>query len=39
MDTVTEVQILHETVCYLHHANYLERGMDSTILPSAMVKQ
>ena len=38
MDTVTRVQILNKTVCISHSVNSLEKGMNSTILPSVMSK-
>ena len=36
MDSVTRVQILEEAVYHLHRANTLWKGMNLTILPSAM---
>ena len=38
MDTSTQAQIPGETVCVSHGTNTLEKGMNSTILYSAMGK-
>ena len=38
MDTATRVQILDKTAYILHSANILEKGMNSTILPSVTGK-
>ena len=38
MDTVSQVQILDKAVCILRNANTLGKGMNPTILPSAMGK-
>ena len=38
MDTVTQVQILDETVCISHRSNTLGKGMNPIILPPAMGK-
>ena len=38
MDTMTQVQILEETVCISHSTNTLGKSMNQTILPPAMDK-
>ena len=38
MDIVDQVQTLNKAVCISHSANILEKGMNPTILPSAMDK-
>ena len=38
MDIVNWVQILYKAICISHSANYLEKGMNPTILSSAMGK-
>ena len=38
MDIVTRVQFLDKTVCISHSTNTLGKGMNPTILPSAMGK-
>ena len=39
MDTATRVQILDETLCILHGANTLRKGMNVTILPPDIGKK
>ena len=38
MDTMTQVQILAKTNCISHSTNTLGKGMNPSILPSAMGK-
>ena len=38
MDLVNQIQILDEAVCILHCANLLGKGMNPTILHSAIGK-
>ena len=39
MEMATRVQMLDEAVCISHSTNTLDKGMNPTILPLAMVKQ
>ena len=39
MDTMNQVQILNEVVCFSHSAKTIKNGMNPTILPPAMDKQ
>ena len=37
-DTLTQVQILHDTICISHSSNTLANGMNSIILSFTMSK-